>query len=248
MSEIVSEIKCENCGAPLSIQPGELLSTCRYCGYTMVVGATAAFQLEHSLVTNNNDQTRITQLLQEWMRTGFMKPGDLAKKSKISMLELRYLPFWVVRMKATSNYEGVLERMAPATSQKGTVENVYDWLVLGRRGTNFPTRDYQIPVAGKVPFDFKRVEAYAKFLNSELSSDEAVKQAKDEVDDHQRFLAKQDIDKITSFTTNFDLETPVYVHAPLWFGQYQYKGRLYNALIDGSAGEVLRADIPPAGF
>jgi len=225
----------------------------------MVVGANAAFQLEHSLITNNNDQTKITDVVQDWMRTGFMKPGDLARKSKITLLELRYLPFWIIRLKASSNYEGILERMAPATPRKGTIENTYDWLVLGRRGTAFPTRDYQIPVAGKIPFDYAKVagkipfdyakvESYAKFLNSELSSDEAVKQAKDEVDDHQRFLARQDADKITSLTTDFEVEKPTYVHAPLWSGQYEYKGRSYNAIIDGSTGEVLRADIPPAGF
>src|SRR2546425_3382102 len=88
--------------------------------------------------------------------------------------------------------------MPPATPRKGTLENTYDWLVLGRRGTAFPTRDYQIPVSGKIPFDYSKIEGYAKFLNSELSSDEAIKQARDEVDDHQRFLARQDADRITS--------------------------------------------------
>lgn len=248
MSQIVSEIRCENCGAPLSIQPGELLSTCRYCGYTMVVGASAAFQLEHSMITNNFDPTRITGQLQNWMRTGFMKPGDLAKKSKITMLELRYLPFWIVRLKASSTYEGVMERMGPSSPTKGTIEDVYDWLVLGRRGTGFPTRDYQIPVAGKIPFDYAKVESYAKFLNSELSADDAIKQAKDEVDDLQQFRARKDADRITSFKTDFDVQPPTYVHSPLWFGEYEYKGRSYNAMIDGSSGEVLRADIPPANF
>src|SRR5438128_6022479 len=248
MSQIVSEIKCPNFGAQLNLSPGELVATCRYCGYTSVVGANAPFQLQHSLIVNNLNNTRVTQDLQDWMRSGFMKPGDLARKSKITMLELRYLPFWVIRLKASSGYEGVLERMAPATPRKGTLENTYDWLVLGRRGTAFPTRDYQIPVSGKIPFDYAKIEGYAKFLNSELSSDEATKQAKDEVDDHQRFLARQDADRITSFTTDFEVETPTYVHAPLWFGQYEYKWRSFNAIIDGSTAEVLRADIPPAGF
>src|SRR5437879_8386835 len=205
MSQIVSEIRCDNCAAQLSRQPGELRSTCRYCGYTMVVGANAAFQLEHSLITNNNDQAKVNDVLQDWMRTGFMKPSDLARKSKITMLELRYLPFWVIRLKASSNYEGVLERMAPATPRKGTIENTFDWLVLGRRGTAFPTRDYQIPVAGKIPFDYSKIESYARFLNSELSSDEAVKQAKDEVDDHQRFLACRS-EEHTS-----ELQSPMYL-------------------------------------
>ncbi len=30
------------------------------------------------------------------MRGGFLKPGDLARKSKITEKDLVYLPFWVV--------------------------------------------------------------------------------------------------------------------------------------------------------
>ncbi len=204
MSDIVSEIKCKNCGAPLSINPGEIVSTCRYCGYTAVVGADEPFQLEHSLILNNNNAASIENALRDWMREGFMKPGDLAKKSRILTLELRYLPFWLVPMGATSNYEGVLERISP------------------------PSR--------------------AKFLNSEMTSEEAVQHAKDEVEANQRFLAKQEVDQITSFNTNFKVDKPTYIHAPIWFSTYEYKGRSYNALFDGSSGAVLRADIPQTDF
>ena len=245
MSDIVSEIRCKNCAAPLKLKPGELVATCRYCGFDSVVGADTSFQLDHSLILNNYNNATVEGVLHDWMGSGFMKPGDLARKSRILALELRYLPFWLVRMKATSSYEGLLERISPPMTRKGTLENMYDWLVLGRRGTAFPTRDYRVPVAGKIPFDFTKIESQAIFLNSELTSNEAVQQSRDEVDDHQRFLAKQAVDRILSFSTEFSIETPTYVHAPLWFGQYEYKSRTYNALIDGSSGAVLRADIPP---
>src|SRR5438309_396205 len=115
------------------------------------------------------------------MRSGFMKPGDLAKKSRLTTLELRYLPFWVVPLTATSAYEGILERISPPTSRKGRIQNEYDWLVLGRKGAEFPTRDYKVPIEGKIPFDFTKIEPQAKFLNSELDSDEAVIRAKNGV-------------------------------------------------------------------
>src|SRR5438876_10156874 len=98
MSQIVSDIECPNCGAPLKLSPGELVATCRYCGYTSVVGANTPFQLEHSLILNERDSTRITQDLEEWMRSGFMKHRDLAKKSRINKLELRYLHLWIVHL------------------------------------------------------------------------------------------------------------------------------------------------------
>ncbi len=248
MSQIVSEIKCPNCGAQLNISPGELVATCRYCGYTSVVGANTPFQLQHSLILNNLNKDTVTQDLQEWMRSGFMKPGDLAKKSKLTMLELRYLPFWLVPLTATSTYEGILERLSPPTPRKGTVQNQYDWLVLGRKAAEFPTRDFKVPAEGKIPFDFSKIETQAKFLNSELDSDEAVIRAKDEVEDNQRFLLKQEVDQVTQFDTSFNVEKPTYLHAPLWFVEYEYKGKSYHAIIDGSSGDIIRADIPQVDF
>jgi DNA-directed RNA polymerase subunit RPC12/RpoP len=248
MSQIVSEIKCPNCGAQLNISPGELVATCRYCGYTSVVGANTPFQLEHSLILNNLNNNSVTQDLQEWMRSGFMKPGDLAKKSKLTTLELRYLPFWLVPLTATSIYEGILERISPPIPRKGTVQNQYDWLVLGRKAAEFPTRDFKVPAEGKIPFDFGKIEPQAKFLNSELDSDEAVIRAKDEVEDNQRFLLKQEVDQVTQFETSFNVEKPTYLHAPLWFVEYEYKGKSYHAIIDGSSGSIIRADIPQVDF
>ncbi len=248
MSQIVSEIGCPNCGAPLKLSPGELVATCRYCGYTSVVGANTPFQLEHSLILNNFDNPKITQDLQEWMKSGFMKPGDLAKKSRTTMIELRYLPFWLVPLTATSTYEGVLERITPPTPRKGTIQNDYDWLVLGRKAAEFPTRDYKVPAQGKIAFDFTKIESQSKFLNSELDSTEAIVHAKDEVEENQRFLLKQEVDQVTKFDTTFNVEKPTYLHAPLWFIQYEYKGKSYNAIIDGSSGNMIRADIPQTDF
>src|SRR5213594_285503 len=213
MSNVVSEIRCKNCGAPLDLHPGELLSTCRYCGYTAVVGADSTFQLQHSLILNQHNAASTTDILQDWMRSGFMKPGDLAKKSNITMLELRYLPFWLVPLTATSNYEGVLERISPPSQRKGTIENSYDWLVLGRKAAEFPTRDYKVPVEGKIPFDYSKVEASAKFLNSEIENTEAIAHAKDEVEQHHQFLAKQEVDRLTNFSTTFKVEAATYLHA-----------------------------------
>jgi hypothetical protein len=248
MSQIVSEIECPNCGAPLKLSPGEIVTTCRYCGYTSVVGANTPFQLEHSLILNHLDNARTIEDLHEWMRSGFMKPGDLAKKSRITMLELRYLPFWLVPLTATSTYEGMIERISPAAPRKGTIQNDYDWLVLGRKGAEFPTRDYKVPAEGKIPFDFTKIESSAKFLNSEIDSTEAIQHAKDQVEENQRFLLKQEIDQVTRFDTTFNLEKPTYLHAPLWFVEYEYKGQNYSAIIDGSSGSMIRADIPNVDF
>ena len=77
------------------------------------------------------------------MHGGFLKPGDLAKKSKITERDLVYLPFWVVSVEAKSTYKGIFERVAPAIVKEGTISKEYDWLVLAREASGFPTREYR---------------------------------------------------------------------------------------------------------
>ena len=245
---IVDEIKCSHCGAPISFQPGELLATCKYCGYTVVIETGQTFTFEHSLLLNAFDQVQVETRVRSWMREGFMKPSDLARKAKLTGRELTYLPFWVVSVEARSSYRGIFERITPAVMKEGVIEKDYDWLVLARKATEFPTREYQVPLKGKIPFDFRRIEAFAKVLNSEIDKDEAEEQAKAEIEGNHKFLAQQDVDKIIEMKTEIKIEETVYLHAPIWFIKYEYKGKDYRLIIDGATGVAIKGDIPSRGF
>lgn len=245
---IVDEIKCSHCGAPISFQPGELLATCKYCGYTVVIETGQTFTFEHSLLLNAFDQMQVETRVRSWMREGFMKPSDLARKAKLTGRELTYLPFWVVSVEARSSYRGIFERITPAVMKEGSIEKDYDWLVLARKATEFPTREYQVPLEGKIPFDFRRIEAFAKVLNSEIDKDEAEEQAKAEIEGNHKFLAQQDVDKIVEMKTEIKIEETVYLHAPIWFIKYEYKGKDYQLIVDGATGVAIKGDIPSAGF
>jgi hypothetical protein len=245
---IVDEIKCSHCGAPIPFQPGELIATCKYCGYTVVIETGQAFTFEHSMLLNKYDPAQIEEPVKEWMREGFLKPSDLARKSKIGEKNLTYLPFWVVSVKVESTYKGIFERIAPAVTKEGKIVKEYDWLVLARKATEFPTRDYEVPLAGKIPFDFRKVEAFAKVLNSEVDRDDAVELAKQQIEENHRFLIQQDVDKIIEMKTEIDVHQVVYLHSPIWFVKYEYKGKGYQLLIDGATGTEIKGDIPSGGF
>jgi DNA-directed RNA polymerase subunit RPC12/RpoP len=245
---IAQEIRCSHCGAPVEFHPGELVATCKYCGFTTVIETGQAFTFEHSLLLNKFDETQIETPIRSWMVSGFMKPGDLARKSKISEKQLVYLPFWVVSVVANSKYKGIFERIAPAVVKEGTIEKEYNWLVLAREATEFPTREYDVPLEGKIPYDFRKIEGFAKILNSEIERDEALELAKQQIEANHRFLLKQDVDKIVDMSTEFDVKQMVYLHAPIWFIKYDYRGQSYQLLIDGATGMVVKADIPQRGF
>ncbi|MGD0495095.1 MAG: hypothetical protein ABSB28_03530 [Candidatus Bathyarchaeia archaeon] len=245
---VVQEIKCSHCGAPIAFEPGEMLATCKYCGFTVVIETGQPFTFEHSLLLNKYDPSQVEEPVRSWMREGFLKPSDLARKSKIVEKELIYLPFWVVSVEARSSYKGIFERITPAVEKEGTIEKEYDWLVLARKATEFPTRDYEVPLEGKIPYDFRRIEAFAKVLNSEMDKNHAEEQAKQEIEDNHRFLAQQDVDKIVDMKTEVKIEETVYLHTPLWFVKYEYKGKDYQLIVDGATGTAIKGDIPPAGF
>jgi hypothetical protein len=245
---VAQSIRCSHCGAPVEFKPGELIATCKYCGFTTVIETGAPFNFEHSLLLNRYDLTRVDDLIKDWMRSGFMKPSDLARKSKIVEKSLVYLPFWVVTVEASSSYTGIFERIAPAIVKEGKIKKEYNWLVLAREAAEFPTREYDIPLEGKIPFDFRKIEGFAKILNSEIDRDEALEFAKQQIEAHHRYLLEQDVDKIVNMTTEFDLRQTVYLHAPIWFIKYDYRGESYQLLIDGAKGMALKGDIPQKGF
>jgi len=245
---IIREIRCSYCGAPIEFSPGEIIATCRYCGYTCVIETGEAFTLEHAMFLNEYDPAQVEDIVRKWMGAGFLKPGDLARRSKIVMKELMYLPFWIVPITAVSEYEGIFERIAPPIVKTGRIEKKYNWLVLARKATEFPTREYDVPIEGKIPYDFRRIEGFAKVLNSEVDRREAVELAKQQVESHHQFLAKQDVDRIIKLKTEFSIGEPTYLHAPIWFITYEYKGGQYNILLDGATGAIIKGDIPPTDF
>ncbi|MDR2719597.1 MAG: hypothetical protein LBC03_02180 [Nitrososphaerota archaeon] len=248
MSVVAKEICCSHCSAPVEFKPGEIIATCKYCGFTTVIQTGQAFNFEHSLVLNNYDTVRMENYVRAWMSSGFMKPGDLAKKSKIIENDLVYLPFWVVSVVVATTYKGIFERISPPVMKDGQIEKEYSWLILARKAAVFPTREYNVPLAGKIPYDFRKIEGSAKVLNSEITKDEALELTKQQIENHHSFLLQKDIDRVIEFSTSLELKQMLYLHAPAWFIKYQYKGNIYQLIIDGSTGNALKGDIPSIRF
>ena len=245
---VAQNIRCSHCGAPVEFKPGEIVATCKYCGFTTVIETGQAFTFEHSLILNEFDMNTIDEQIRAWMSGGFLKPGDLAKKSKIVSKELTYLPFWVASVEAKSTYKGIFERIIPAIVKEGIISKEYDWLVLAREASDFPTKEYNVPLEGKIPYDFRKIEGFAKLLNSEMTREEALDVTKQQIEGHHRFLLQQDVDRIIEINTEITPKQIVYLHAPIWFIRYEYKNKIYQLIVEGTVGTALKGDIPTTRF
>jgi hypothetical protein len=245
---LTREISCTHCGAPLQVEPGEILASCKYCGFTSVIETGKPFEFEHSLILNTVQAPEILKLIQGWMASSFIASKNLQKAATIVEQNLIYLPIWVVSTEAKTHYRGILERVSPPIEREGDIENRYDWLVLARRQSNFPTRSYHLSLGGKIPFDFSRIQGDAKVLNSEMTSDEAVAQARDEIRNLHEYLAKEQIDRVLEANTQFNTTNSFYLHAPVWFVTYIYRNSRYQVILDGSSAQVITGDLPSTDF
>ena len=244
---IVKEIRCSNCGAPIEFEPGEIIATCKYCGYTVIIETGKAFDFEHSMLLNKHDPVQVEEAVRDWMSSGFMKPRNLAK-SNIIEKRLVYLPFWIITVEAITNFKGIFERISPPIVKEGKLKKRYNWLVLARKAAEFPTREYDVPLEGKIPYDFRKIEDFAKVLNSEINQTEAITKARQEIEEFHKFLIKQDVDRIIEAQTEFKMDAAVYLHAPIWFVKYEYNNEKFQIILDGATGTIIKGDIPPVDF
>ncbi len=245
MPELVDSVNCPKCGGPLNLTTGDVIVTCPYCGTASRIEGGKPFLLRHSMLAARIDRDAAMRAIQGWMEGGVMKPDDLRKASRVASLECVYVPFYVFEVDATTTYSGVLTRTGSNERRQGDLRRDYFWKVLARRSGDFPTREFKLPLGFKVPFDTAGMVRDSRFLNAEVDEDEAERLTREQVDGHQRELLKDLVDTIEDAQTTIGLKDSEFLHAPIWFSSYEYRGRTFQILIDAASGEVIRGDIPP---
>jgi len=246
MPDVLQELSCPDCGAPLKVLPGEAIVTCGYCGSDVNMAVGSKYFLRHSIIPPKIGPEALDGAIKSWMGRGFLKPGDLARKSKVMSSELQIIPLFIVHAVARTEYEGALTRTGQNVPKKGLLEKEYYWKVLGRRASDFPTREYTVPLAAKVAFTVAELAKGAKFLNSEMGEDEAVAKARQEMEENQRFLLGQELDTFSRLDTAVAVKDTEFLHVSAWFVTYQYRGKVYKLILDGATGEDIMAEIPQA--
>jgi len=245
MPELVESLNCPKCGGPLNLTTGEVIVTCPYCGTASRMEGGKPFILRHSMLAARLDRDGALRTIQGWMDGGVMKPDDLRKASRVTSLECVYLPFYVFEVDATTTYAGVLTRTGTNERRTGDLRRDYFWKILGRRTGDFPTREYKLPLALKVPFDTGHMVRESRFLNAEVDEDEAERLAREAVEAHQRDLLRDLIDVIEDAPTLVAVKDSEFLHAPIWFSTYEYRERSFTILLDAASGEIIRGEIPP---
>ena len=117
---------------------------------------------------------------------------------------------------------------------------------------NFPTvalkafmeyqpKNYQFNLESRTLFDISKIPKGIKILNGDIGEETAKYQAKTLVDQLQSEKAHAQYHMIQQLHSEIDVAETEMLHAPIWFAQYDHKGRKIVLVIDGNSGSVINS-------
>jgi len=118
---------CTRCSAPISPSQEDLIITCRYCGYTISL-ATQEEIKKHSMLENRLFSQQAVEAARQYMDKGIFRAG-VARDAQITNVKLRFVPFWVFPVNASTSYSGVT-----GTSVMGELHQAQEALTDKRAG------------------------------------------------------------------------------------------------------------------
>jgi len=107
--------------------------------------------------------------------------------------------------------------------------------------TEYQPRNYQFSLENRVLFDVSKVPKGIKILNGDVGEEVAKYQAKTLVDQLQSEKAHQQYHMIQQLNTDVDVSDTELLYAPIWFAQYEHKGKKMVLVIDGNSDGVINS-------
>lgn len=216
---------------------------------------------KHFMITNSYSKKEMEEVLRDWMQKGVLKAGDLAEKSRLIEMELKFVPIWLVNVSAETTFNGKKKFESVKTIQRGKgrtetirktrwedksgeFSDVIEWKVLASRGMRLPLDKVELSVANKIPFDIKSVSPGAKLVNGDVHEDLARQQAESGIQNYHRDKASREVDQILSIESKVQSKDAQLLTIPLWLIRYKYKNKLYPIIAEGSSGKVVQGEAP----
>jgi hypothetical protein len=122
------------------------------------------------------------------------------------------------------------------------MNNNYNFPVVALKAlTEHQPRNYQFNLDDRALFDVTKIPKSIKILNGDIGEETAKYQAKTLVDQLQSEKAHAQYHMIQQLHTDLDAADTELLYAPIWFAQYDHKGKKIILVIDGNSGNVINS-------
>jgi hypothetical protein len=236
-------LACPNCQGRLVIPEGTRIVRCPFCDLRSAVRGDRG--LMRYQVPRKVDRDGAIHALRRF-QSGLDKAPGLARRGRVEELFVVYLPLWTVWARVAA---WVFGRKEVGSSKNRRLEP-REVRVLREMSWNVPACDVQefgvegVPLDGQslLAFDPAALHTDGMVFEPVGSSSDAVAEAHHHFDDEVRRAAN--LDEIGSIKIRHLRERMAVVYYPLWVARYDFRGRIYQVVIDGHDGGVLYGKAP----
>ncbi|HBA83403.1 MAG TPA: hypothetical protein DCZ95_04840 [Verrucomicrobia bacterium] len=260
----VKVVKCAACGGETTLSPNVTSGFCDFCGAQLSVPAQSWKVMKPQYVLPFKlTREQSTQKLQTWMKELWFAPVGFKRLAYASgQIKGIYFPFWTFDSKTSTWYRGERgdnHRVASGKDSKGNVQykTVTNWTPKsGTIGQTFD--DVLVPGSDSLPKGLtgqldqwnldgmvEYADAYIAGFHAESytvdvrnASDLAREKMEARIVEAIRRDIGGDQQRIHEKKTAYQEVTFKHILLPIWFTLYNYKGKLYNVVINADSGEI----------
>lgn len=136
----------------------------------------------------------------------------------------------------------MMEPNQAAAKKAYQMSNNYNLVIVAVKAFNeYQPRSYEFNLQERTFFDISKVPKDVRILNGDVGEEAAKYQAKALAEQLQSEKAHAQYHMIQELHTDADVTDTELLYTPIWFAQYDHKGRKIVLVIDGNSGGIINS-------
>lgn len=259
-------VVCPSCGAESVVAADVMTTLCPFCGSGYVTEPKESLDVirPETVMPFRVSKERATALYNEWLRRRYMAPRSLKKEGKLNTLNGIYTPFFTFDMELSTDYHGFGGRRRIETytvrvngkTQTRTRTRI-DWYpISGHEHLSFD----DLPCCASARIDRNMLDQVAPFSLKMLNVYNPAYLAGFYAERYQMGLGEgfaatlprvhhamishiertrgYDTYRAMTYQHSYDRVRFKHFLLPVWVAAYNYRGRLYQFLVNGETGKI----------
>lgn len=252
------QVQCQSCRAISVFDPAKVSKNCEFCGSTALVPydqVKDAFRPE-SLIPLKISEVRARELLRGWYGGLWFAPNRFASRALTDTVKGVYLPYWTFDAQVSARWTAESGtyyytrvnnkqvrhvRWSPASGQ---LSHTFDDDLVGASlgvHANLLKAVEPFPTSALVPYDAGYLSGWM-VERYQIDLVAASTKSREQMDATLRAMCASQVPGDTHrnlvVTPNYTAQTFKHILAPVWLLTYTYRGKSFQALVNGATGSV----------
>ncbi|NLG37917.1 MAG: hypothetical protein GX549_07855 [Clostridiales bacterium] len=258
-------IKCQNCGAQTAVDKESIARFCAFCGSSHILKEQEVRGIApESVIPFAITEKKARESFRVWIRKRFFAPNALKRENTAGSLAGAYVPYWTYdadtyytfTAQAGDYYYVTQTRYVNGKRQTHQVRKIR-WRLVNGSGQEYfddvpilATRKMDGALVHRLePFPFAQLVPYQpEYLSGFVAERYSVTlaegwgAAKTEIRRRLESIVRRSVraDEVRNIHIVTNYKQVLYKHllVPVWISSYQYRGKIYQYVVNGATGKV----------